>query len=290
MNEIKEKAWAKLNISLDVLGRRGDGYHDMAMVMQTVSLADEITISPAPGISGIRAESDLNFIPGDERNLAVKAAGCFFRETGIPPEPMLISIRKSIPVGAGLAGGSADAAAVLRGLNREFGSPLDREGLLAAAGKTGSDVAFCTLGGTALAEGRGEKLTSLPPMPACSYVIAMPSFSISTPELFRRLDGKRIRCHPDTAGLVRAVREGDLAGVCRRLYNVFEDVEDRRMRTVSEIRGRLTDCGAMGAIMTGTGSAVFGVFTRREAAEAAAAELKKECRFTAVCENVGSLL
>ena len=150
-------------------------------------------------------------------------------------------------------------------------------------------MAFCTLGGTMLASGRGEILTPLAPLPPCWYGIIMPHFSISTPELFRKLDGKKIRCHPDTQGLVRAVESGDLPGVCRRMYNVFEDVDDRRMRTVSEIKGRLMDCGAMGALMTGTGSAVFGIFDSPSSAEAATAQFRREYRLSAVCENVPCL-
>ncbi len=289
MNDIKEKAWAKLNISLDVLSRRDDGYHDLTMVMQTVSLCDEIHIIPVEGES-ISAVTSVGFIPGDERNLAVRAARVFFEEASLPVHGMRMEITKSIPVGAGLAGGSADAGAVLRALNGAFGSPLDRNGLIAAAEKVGSDVAFCTVGGTMLAEGRGERLTPLPPMPECSYVIVMPEFSISTPELFRKIDGKKLRCHPDTSGLISALKAGDLTGVCRRMYNVFEDVDDRRMRTVSGIKSRLIDGGALGAVMTGTGSAVFGVFDDPELAEKTADALKKEYRLAVVSENIPVLV
>ena len=289
MDEIREKACAKLNISLDVTGKRPDGYHEMIMVMQTVSLADEVCLTRT-GEEGVRAYTNLDYIPGDERNLAVRAAAVFFREAGIEPEGLRIDIRKKIPVGAGLAGGSADAGAVLRALNRMYGKPLDRDGLVRAAEQVGSDVAFCTLGGTMLASGRGEILTPLAPMPPCWYGIVMPHFSVSTPELFRKLDGKKIRCHPDTQGLVKAVESGDLAGVCRRMYNVFEDVDDRRMRTVSEIKGRLMDCGAMGALMTGTGSAVFGIFDSPSSAEAAAVQFRKEFRLAETCENVPCLM
>ena len=289
MNEITEKAYAKLNISLDVLSKRADGYHDLSMVMQTVSLCDEIRIIPADGES-IRAVTSVGFIPGDERNLAVKAARAFFSEISVPVEGMLIEITKRIPVGAGLAGGSADAGAVLRALNRGYGSPLDRSRLISVAGKVGSDVAFCTVGGTMLAEGRGEKLNPLPPMPECSYVIVMPSFSVSTPELFRKIDGRKIRCHPDTAGLVSALESGDLTEICRRMYNVFEDVDDRRMRTVFDIKNRLIDKGALGAVMTGTGSAVFGIFSDADAAHKTVEELKREFRLSVTAENIPDLV
>ena len=203
---------------------------------------------------------------------------------------MSIEIKKHIPVGAGLAGGSADAGAVLRALNRAFGDPLDRRGLISAAEKVGSDVAFCTVGGTMLAEGRGERLTPLTPMPDCGYVIVMPEFSISTPELFKKIDGKKLRCHPDTAGLISALDAGDLTGICRRMYNVFEDIGDRRMRTVSEIKSLLIDSGALGAVMTGTGSAVFGVFSNAGLASKTADALKKDYKLSVAAENVSALV
>lgn len=289
MNEITEKAYAKLNISLDVLSRRPDGYHDLSMVMQTVSLCDEICLVPCEGET-IRAATNVGFIPGDDRNLAVKAAKVFFAEASIPMQGMSIEIKKHIPVGAGLAGGSADAGAVLRALNRAFGDPLDRRGLISAAEKVGSDVAFCTVGGTMLAEGRGERLTPLTPMPDCSYVIVMPEFSISTPELFKKIDGKKLRCHPDTAGLISALDAGDLTGICRRMYNVFEDIGDRRMKTVSEIKSLLIDSGALGAVMTGTGSAVFGVFSNAGLASKTADALKKDYKLSVTAENVPALV
>ena len=289
MTAVQEKAYAKLNISLDVTRRREDGYHDMLMVMQAVSLCDEVTITREEG-ERVRASSNLPFIPSDARNLAVRAALAFQEALGRSGEGLHIRLDKHIPVGAGMAGGSSDAAAVLRALNRMYGQPLDRQGLEALACQVGSDVAFCVAGGTALAKGRGEILEDLPAMPDCFFVIAKPSFSISTPELFQKLDRKPLRRHPDTAGLVQAVEQGDLTALCRRMYNVFEDVPDRRMRTVREIKSRLLDHGALGAIMTGTGSAVFGVFPEQTAAEAACSELKKEQGFCCVARPVERLL
>lgn len=258
MNILSEKAYAKLNISLDAAERRADGYHDMAMVMQTVSLCDEVELRfNDSGV--VQAKSNLSFVPGDERNLAVRAALCYLRAAGKEGQGIAIRLEKRVPVGAGMGGGSSDAAAVLRALNRHYGA-LDAAELERLSASVGSDVPFCVRGGTALATGRGEKLESLPDMPDCAFVICKPNFSISTPELFRRLDQSSTRCHPDNAGLIEALRAGDLAGVCRRMYNVFEDVDDRRLRTVKEIKSRLLDCGALGAVMTGTGSAVFGVY------------------------------
>lgn len=285
---IKEKAYAKINISLDVTGRREDGYHDMAMIMQTVSLCDELTISI--GGEGVSARSNLRFIPGDERNLAVKAALKYLEAAGERNRGVSIDIRKNIPVGAGMGGGSADAAAVLRGMNRAFGGRLSEETLMSLAADTGSDVAFCLVGGTMLATGRGERLSPLPPIPPCFITVCKPDFSISTPELFKKLDSVRLKGHPDTAGLIAALEKGSLPELCRRMYNVFEDVGDRRMRTVSQIKGQLLDHGALGAVMTGTGSAVFGVFSDRKQADTACGELKKEYSFCCVTEAVGRLL
>ena len=259
MTETKEKAYAKLNISLDVTEKRNDGYHNMVMVMQSVSLCDDISICLDQS-GRIKARSNFRFIPSDERNLAVKAAARFLRELGDTTTGAEISIRKHIPVGSGMGGGSSDAAAVLRALNRMYGSPFSMEKLTALGAEVGSDVPFCIRGGTALAKGRGELLSPLPPLPPCCFVICKPPFSISTPELFRKLDGVSSRHHPDTAGILEGVEKGDLVRICRRMYNVFEEVDDRRMRSVREIKSSLLDHGALGAVMTGSGSAVFGVF------------------------------
>lgn len=285
MKKTDERAYAKLNISLDVVGKREDGYHDMVMVMQTVSLCDSLTIRFTDG-GGQRALSDLRFIPGDERNLAVRAAQRYLAAIGEEGQGVEITINKRIPVGAGMAGGSADAAAVLRGMNRLYSGRLSTGELETMAAQIGSDVAFCVSGGTALARGRGELLTALPDMPQCSFVICKPAFSISTPELFRRLDSTPTRHHPDTAGIVESLNRGELNGICRRLYNVFEDISDRRMKTVGEIKSRLLDCGAAGAVMTGTGSAVFGIFEDEALAHSAEKALSGEYRFCCTASPV----
>ena len=279
MDTIFAKAYAKLTISLDVSKPRPDGYHDMIMVMQTVTLCDELTIQLLDSGS-VTASCNLRYIPGDDRNLAVKAAKLFLKETGREQYGAKIHIHKSIPVGAGMAGGSSDAAAVLRGLNGAFSNELSNEKLMKLAGETGSDVAFCLLGGTALAEGRGEVLTPLRPFPDCCFVICKPEYSVSTPELFQALDRMKIRVHPDTQGLLKAIEAADLKQICRRMYNVFEDVPDRRMKTVAEIKQKLMNAGAEGAVMTGTGSAVFGIFQDENTAESAARLLRKEYLFS----------
>lgn len=281
MRDTKEKAFAKLNLSLDVTSCRDDGYHDMLMIMQTVSLADDISVS-LDDSGEIKASCNLSFIPCDERNLAVKAAKKYLEAIGESSQGMKIDMFKRIPVGAGMAGGSSNAAAVLRALNRIYDNRLSLKQLEEIACHVGSDVAFCVAGGTALAKGRGEILTELKAMPDCHIVICKPEFSISTPELFKKLDSAPLRHHPDTQGMLSALENGELRELCMRMYNVFEDVDDRRMRTVSEIKGKLLDHGALGAIMTGTGSAVFGVYSCEEQAKAACRELKKDHKFCCI--------
>ena len=283
MSKTTEKAYAKINISLDVTGKRNDGYHDMLMVMQTVTLCDDVTVELLDGEKSFAA-CNLPFVPGDERNLAVKAANKFFEKLG-EKGAAKIELNKRIPVGAGMAGGSSDAAAVIRALNTLCGRPFDRAELEELAAGVGSDVAFCVSGGTMLASGRGEILTPLPPMPDCSIVICKPDFSISTPELFKKLDSVKLRCHPDTAGIIAALNEGNLLDISRRMFNVFEDVPDRRFSTVAEIKSRLLDHGALGAVMTGTGSAVFGVFGDEPSACIAADALGKSYRCCHVSQN-----
>ena len=283
-------ACAKLNLSLDVLNKRPDGYHEMKMVMQTVSLRDRLTVEIGTG-RPLEMHSNLGFLPTDEHNLAAAAALALCRETGTDPGGLSIKLDKSIPVCAGMAGGSADAAAVLRGLNELLGLGLSQSRLEEIGALVGSDVPYCVGGGTALAEGRGEVLTSLPSLPHCHVVLCKPAFSVSTPELFRALDGCRIRRRPDTAGLIDALTAGDLPGVARRMYNVFEDVlPQRRYQEVCTIKNSLIQHGALGASMSGTGPTVFGLFDRQQAAEDARAALAPIYRETFLVESMGSLM
>ena len=285
---VQEYAYAKLNLTLDVTAKRDDGYHDMLMVMQTVSVTDSIVLEQT-GEKGIRASSNFRYIPTDERNLAVRAAGAYLDAVGEEKNGILIRMDKSIPVGAGMAGGSADAAAVLRGMNRLHGNRMNRRELEKLGEQVGSDVAFCVAGGTALARGRGEVLEDLTPMPDCAIVICKPGFSISTPELFRKLDQTGLRTHPDTAGMLSALESGNLKEISMRMFNVFEEVDDRRMRSEAEIKHVLLDYGALGAVMTGTGSAVFGVFADETAAETCTTDLRSEHKFCHVARPVKRL-
>ena len=280
------QAFAKLNLTLDILGKREDGYHDLRMVMQSITLADTLTLEENQG-EGLRVSANLRFLPTGEKNLAAAAALRFWEALGREPENLDIRIEKRIPVCAGMAGGSSDAAAVLRAPNRRAGEPFSPRELAKIGERVGSDVPYCVLGGTALAEGRGEVLTPLAPLPRCWVVACKPDFPISTPELFAQADRVKLRRRPDTAGLVAALEAGDLGGVARRMYNVFEDVLPARLYTrVAEIKNILIQCGALGANMSGSGPTAFGLFDRLEAAQEARACLAQRYRDTFLCETV----
>lgn len=278
MRRLYTKAYAKLNLSLDITGVRPDGYHELIMVMQTTTLYDNVALERLTEADGIRSRSNLRYIPNDSRNLGVKAATAFFDHTGIRAG-VSINIKKNIPVGSGMGGGSADAAAVLRGLNQMFGYPLDRKSLEALGATVGSDVPFCIAGGTQLATGRGEMLSDLPPLPDCSIVICKPAFSISTPELYRRIDDTEILNHPNTQALLEGLDKGDLSQICKNMYNVFEETPLEQFVTIRQIRQTLMDQGALGSMMTGSGSAVFGIFDDPDRANSAHEALKAEYPF-----------
>ena len=282
------KAYAKLNLSIDVISKMENGYHSMRMVMQTVKFHDEIHIAVQPG-EGIKIKTNLRYIPSDDRNIAVKAAKLFFEHTGITGQGVSIDLKKNIPVCAGMGGGSSDAAAVLRALNDMFDTKLDREVLEELSFSLGADVPFCIAGGTALAEGAGEILTDLPSLPPCSIVICKPAISISTPTLFSNIDCNKIQIHPDTEGIIKALEDGSLTEVARRMYNVFETVLPKGADDVAEIKAKLLDFNALGTTMTGTGSAVFGIFDDPDAANAAYQELKSSYRECHLTEAMGRL-
>lgn len=280
------QARAKLNLTLDVLGCREDGYHDLRMVMQSIDLTDTLVVRPGTG-EGIQVGTNLNFLPNGDKNLAAIAARQFWKALGKEPVPLDIEIQKRIPVCAGMAGGSSDAAAVLRGLNEQEGCPFSMKELAHVGESVGSDVPYCVLGGTALAEGRGEILTVLPPLPKCHVVVCKPDFPISTPELFHRIDSVKVRRRPDTAGVLAALEAGDLEGVARRMYNVFEDVlTERQAAQVTQIKRTLIEYGALGATMSGTGPTAFGLFSDRKQAEQAYEILARDYRETYLTQTV----
>lgn len=289
MMEIIEKAYAKVNISLDVLGLLPNGYHEMCMVMQSVSLCDDIYIV-INDTGLIRCESDADFLPNDEGNIAVRAAKKFFAAAGMENAGADIRITKRIPTCAGMGGGSSDGAAVLRALNRLCGEPFSRAGLEELGSQVGSDIPFCVAGGTQLATGTGTRLEDIPPLPNCFFVICKPAFAVRTPELFAKIDSRRSRLHPDTAGMLSALEAGKLEAVACRMYNVFEDVLPRSCGDIARLKSRLLDFGALGSVMTGTGSALFGIFDSEAAAENACEALKKECPECWVAKPVRTLI
>ena len=286
MDEFTIQAPAKRNLTLDVLGRREDGYHDLKMVMQSITLADRLTLRPGRA-PGIQVSSSFHFLPTGEKNLAGKAAVCFYQALGRPARDLDISITKHVPVCAGMAGGSSDAAAVLRALNRLEGDPFSPEELAHVGEAVGSDVPYCVLGCTALAQGRGEVLTPLSPLPHCWVVACKPDFPVSTPELFARIDSCRIRRRPDADGLMAALAQGDLMEVARRMYNVFEDVlPERQLARVADIKNTLIQQGALGANMSGTGPTAFGLFSSQSQAQAAYDVLKQRYQEVFLAETV----
>ena len=274
MMTVTKKAYGKLNLLLDVLGKRPDGYHEMKMIMQSVDLCDDVTVSLTE-TAGWSCTCDKEDVPNGTDNLALKAAEAFFAAGVKRPLGLSVHIQKRIPMQGGMAGGSADAAAVLHALNELYEFPFSLQQLMKISESVGSDVPYCVMGGTALAEGRGEILTQLPPMPPCTYVLVRPKFSVSTPELFRALDEDTVHHSPDIEKALQCLADRDLSGLCACMKNVFQPILCRNYPVIDEICSELTSHGALGACLTGTGSVVFGVFDREEAAKAAAAQLQK---------------
>ncbi len=256
MITLYEGAFAKVNLTLDVLGKREDGYHDIKGVMQTISLRDDVEIDIGTG-KPWELHCDKEGIPTDETNLAWKAAKLFFDATGKDPDGVEIRITKRIPAQAGLGGGSADAAAVLRALNRHYDSPFSLPALAELGGTIGSDVPFCTLCGTAMAEGRGERLKKMPDIPECIFVVCKPEFSVSTPELYARIDRKAIAKRPDHVAMEKAILSGNLNEIAGNLCNVFDPVVTEEHLELNYIKSIFNSYGAIGSQMTGSGSAVY---------------------------------
>lgn len=256
MITLYEPAYAKINLTLDVLGKRDDGYHDLKTVMQTISLRDDIEIDVGTRNSWTLS-CDKPGIPCDERNLAWKAAKVYCDTMNKDPEGLAIRITKRIPSQAGLGGGSADAAAVLRALNRHFGSPLSIWALAELGAQIGSDVPFCVVGGTVMCEGRGERMRKLPDMPDCVVVVCKPEFSISTPELYRVIDEQTIARRPDHQAMESALLSGDLLKLGQNLCNVFDPVVTADHLELNYIKSIFHSYGSVGHQMSGSGSAVY---------------------------------
>ncbi|MBQ2047710.1 MAG: 4-(cytidine 5'-diphospho)-2-C-methyl-D-erythritol kinase [Schwartzia sp.] len=262
---------AKINLALDVLGKRKDGYHEVKLVMQSIGLADTIWMEPKP--CGIELEVDSPELPADESNLAYKAARLFLDEHSMQ-HGVSIAVKKKIPMGAGLAGGSADAAAVLLGMDKLFGTRMTQGDFMRMAAKLGSDVPFCVIGGTMLAEGRGECLTELPELPSCWVVLAKPDVSVSTAWAYNAFDDEKDVVHPDIDGLQQALKDGDMQKVLSNIGNVLEPIAVREYPVIGDYLAQMEKHGAQACRMTGSGSAVFGIFKSQVEAESAAAALR----------------
>ena len=265
MTTLYEGAYAKLNLTLDVLGKREDGYQDLQSVMQTISVRDDVEIDIGTG-KPWKLLCSVEGIPTDERNLAWKAAKVYCDALKKDPDGLEIRILKRIPSGAGMGGGSADAAAVLRALNRHYGEPLSIFALAELGAQVGSDVPFCVMCGTAMVEGRGEKLRKLPDMPDCIFVIVKPDFSVSTPELYQKIDNVTIAKRPDNRAMESALLEGNLEKVVKNVFNVFDPVVTEDHLELNYIKSLFHQYGAAGYQMTGSGSAVYAIVSEFEIA------------------------
>lgn len=276
MRTVTQQAPAKVNLTLDILGKRPDGYHDLRMVMQTISLYDTVTVTETAG-EEIAVTTDRGDLPTGPDNIAWKAADVFFRRTGTPRRGLAIRLEKRIPAQAGMAGGSADGAAVLRILRQLYAPELPVAELEDMAARVGSDVPFCVRGGTVLAEGRGEVMRDLPAMPRCHMAVCKPPFGLSTPALFGRVRTAELADRPDHPAMEAALERGDLVSVAREMGNVFEQVlTAEEAREIGEIRETMLSCGALNAVMTGSGPTVFGIFAGEEAALAAVDTLRRK--------------
>lgn len=268
------RANAKINLALDVLRKREDGYHEVRMIMQTVGMYDRVTLTPLPGETGVRMETSLPYLPANEKNLAWKAASLLMEEFHVE-DGLHIRLDKFIPVAAGLAGGSSDAAAALVGVNELFSLGLARHELMERGAKIGADVPYCILQGTALAEGIGEKLTSLPPMPKSWILISRPNISVSTKQVYGALAADRIKEHPDVDGMIEAIRARSLAGIASRMGNVLESVTIPDNPVIETLKQEMLRGGAMASLMSGSGPTVFGLFSDRDRAEILRDDLRK---------------
>ena len=285
MDKIQLKALAKINLGLDVLRRREDGYHEVKMIMQTIGPHDDLEIRKTK-TPGIQVKTNLYYLPTNENNLVYKAAKLLMDEFQIQ-DGVSIQLKKRIPVAAGMAGGSSDGAAVLWGINQMYGLGLSMQALMERGVRLGADVPYCIQRGTALAEGIGEKLSVLPPMPKCTILIAKPGISVSTKFVYENLHANDLKPeqHPDVDSMIEAMRQKDLGLLCSRMGNVLETVTIPAYPVINEIKRTMMDNGAIGSMMSGSGPTVFGIFDSPVAAKQAmkavrAAKLAKQICLT----------
>ena len=267
------QAFAKINLGLDVLGKREDGCHEVRMIMQTIRMYDQLDMRKSVE-PGIHLTTNKKYIPVDENNLVWRAAKLMMDTCGIM-EGVSIHLHKVIPVAAGMAGGSSDAAATLVGMNRLFHCGLSKEKLMELGVQIGADVPYCVLRGTALAEGIGEKLTVLPPMPDCWILIGKPGISVSTKYVYTTLDLNTDTVHPDIDGMKKALEDGNLYGITERMGNVLQDVTIPAYPEVERIKEQMKALGAVNAMMSGSGPTVFGIFDNEEKAQEACQKLRE---------------
>ena len=261
------KAYAKINLALDVVGKREDGYHEVRMIMQTVKLYDKLTFRLLEE-DAIRLKTNVGFLPCDENILIYNAVRCLKEQFHVK-QGMEIDLYKCIPVAAGMAGGSTDCAAALIGASKLFGLHLDKQTLMKIGVRLGADVPYCIMRGTALSEGIGEILTPLPSIPDCKILIAKPPVGVSTKFVYEHLDEQGIETHPDVDGMVQAIREGNLLGITNRMGNVLENVTIPEYPVNDQIKKFMIEQGALNAMMSGSGPTVFGIYEDREKAEKA---------------------
>lgn len=282
MDKIQLKALAKINLGLDVLRRREDGYHEVKMIMQTIGLHDDLEIRKTK-TPGIQVKTNLYYLPTNENNLVYKAAKLLMDEFQIQ-DGVSIQLKKRIPVAAGMAGGSSDGAAVLWGINQMYGLGLSMQALMERGVRLGADVPYCIQRGTALAEGIGEKLSVLPPMPKCTILIAKPGISVSTKFVYENLHANDLKPeqHPDVDSMIEAMRQKDLGLLCSRMGNVLETVTIPAYPVINEIKRTMMDNGAIGSMMSGSGPTVFGIFD----SSAAAKQAVKAVRATKLAKQI----
>lgn len=273
MRELQLRAYGKINLGLDVVRKREDGYHELRMIMQTVGLYDELKMKVIPE-DEIRLSVNLSFLPTNENNLICKAIAMLKQEFGIR-EGIEARLEKRIPVAAGMAGGSSDAAAALVGMNRLFRLGLSKKQLMEYGVRLGADVPYCVMRGTALSEGIGEILTPLPPMPSCYILLAKPGISVSTKYVYQNLKANELTDHPDIDGIVDSLKNGDLQGICDRLGNVLETVTIKDHPMIDEIKTFLIEQGASGALMSGSGPTIFGIFQEKSTARKALENMRQ---------------
>lgn len=273
MEQIHLKAMAKINLGLDVVRRMENGYHEVRMIMQTVDLYDELILRKIEK-AGIRIITEHAELPTDESNLIYKTIKLLTERYPITGG-VEAELHKNIPIAAGMAGGSTDAAAAFAGMNELFELHLSKEQLQEMAVSIGADVPYCIMGGTALAEGIGEILTPLPPAPGCYVLIAKPDISVSTKFVYENLHADTLQKHPDIDGMIQAIESGNLEGVCSRLENVLETVTEKAYPVIAELKGLMKEQRAMNALMSGSGPTVFGIYADRETAETAAEAVRE---------------